>query len=49
MQRTSTVINLREGSHVRGGSTGPEELEEVQVFPDTQVGYCILQYGITYL
>ncbi len=43
MQRTNTVINLREGSHVRGGSTGPDELEEVQFFPDTQVGYCILR------
>ncbi len=35
------ILNMREGSQVRGGSSiGPEELEEVQGFPRTQVGYC---------
>ncbi len=41
------ILNMREGSQVRGGSSiGPEELEEVQGFPRTQVGYCTDIYTV---
>ncbi len=48
-QWTSTVLHLKGSSHIRGGSTRPEEpeepeeLEETQGFHTTQAGYYILR------